>query len=105
VVAEDRARRDGRTLRAEHRGGRRPRGLPRAYRGTSICLAGDARHSIYEVDLRGPAAILVGNEGAGISRALRKAASVAARIPMPGRMESLNAGVRGSLCLFERRKA
>ena len=60
-----------------------------------------AKRAIYEVDLRGPAAILVGNEGAGISPALRKAASVAARIPMPGRMESLNAGVAGSLCLFE----
>jgi TrmH family RNA methyltransferase len=71
------------------------------YRGTSICLAGDAGGSIYEVDLRGPVAILVGNEGAGISPALRKAAGVAARIPMPGRMESLNAGVAGSLCLFE----
>jgi TrmH family RNA methyltransferase len=71
------------------------------YRGVSVCLAGDAKASIYEVDLRGPLAVLVGNEGAGISPALRRAASVAARIPMPGRMESLNAGVAGSLCLFE----
>lgn len=71
------------------------------YRGTSVALAGEAPRSIYETDLRGPVAILVGNEGAGLSAPLRAAAKVVAGIPMPGRMESLNAGVAGSLCLFE----
>jgi TrmH family RNA methyltransferase len=72
-----------------------------AYRGTSVALAGDAPRSIYELDLRGPLAICVGNEGAGLSRELVARVSASAAIPMPGRMESLNAGVAGSLCLFE----
>ena len=72
-----------------------------AFRGTSVALAGDAPKSLYELDLRGPVAILVGNEGAGLSPAARGAAKVAARIPMPGQAESLNASVAGSLALFE----
>ena len=72
-----------------------------AYRGTSIALAGDARATIYDADLRGPVAILVGNEGAGLSAGLRRRASQLLSIPMPGGVESLNAAVAGSLCLFE----
>jgi TrmH family RNA methyltransferase len=72
-----------------------------AFRGTSVALAGDAKKSLYDLDLRGPVAILVGNEGSGLSAAARGAATVAARIPMPGRAESLNAAVAGSLALFE----
>jgi len=72
-----------------------------AYRGTSIALSGNAPRTIYDVDLRGPVAFCVGNEGAGLSRGLLERASERASIPMPGRMESLNAGVAGSLALFE----
>jgi len=71
------------------------------FRGTSVALCGEAKASLYDADLRGPVAFLVGNEGAGLSPALEKAASVRARIPMPGRAESLNAGVAGSIALFE----
>jgi len=71
------------------------------YRGASIALAGRAADSLYALELRGPVAFLVGNEGAGLSEALLRAATHRASIPMPGRMESLNAGVAGSLCLFE----
>lgn len=73
----------------------------RSYRGTSVALCGEARRTIYETDLRGPVAFLVGNEGAGLSAGLEKAATARARIPMPGRAESLNAGVAGSIALFE----
>lgn len=72
-----------------------------AFRGMSLALAGDAKASIYDLDLRGPVAIVVGNEGTGLSAAARGAARVCARIPMPGRAESLNASVAGSLALFE----
>ena len=71
-----------------------------AFRGMSLALAGDAKASIYDLDLRGPVAIVVGNEGTGLSAAARGAARVRARIPMPGRAESLNASVAGSLALF-----
>ena len=71
------------------------------YRGTSIALSADADASIFDLDLRGPVAFIVGNEGAGVSEPLKVAATRRARIPMPGRMESLNAGVAGAICLFE----
>jgi TrmH family RNA methyltransferase len=72
-----------------------------AYRGGSVALDGSAPTSLYDLDLRSPTAFLVGNEGAGLSDATRRAARARARIPMPGRMESLNAGIAGSICLFE----
>jgi len=71
------------------------------YRGLSLALAGDVRHSLYEADLQGPVAVLVGSEGAGISAGLRARANRTLSIPMPGGMESLNAAVAGSLALFE----
>jgi TrmH family RNA methyltransferase len=72
-----------------------------SFRGASVALAGDAPQSLYDLDLAGPAAILVGNEGAGISQALQRASRFRARIPMAGRMESLNAAAAGTIALFE----
>lgn len=72
-----------------------------SYRGTTVALTPHAKLSIYDVDLSGRCALLVGSEGAGLSPALEAAAKIRARIPMPGRMESLNASIAGSLALFE----
>jgi TrmH family RNA methyltransferase len=77
------------------------RGFVATFKGTTVALCGEAKASLYETDLRGPVAFLIGNEGAGLSPDLEKAATVRARIPMPGRAESLNAGVAGSIALFE----
>lgn len=71
------------------------------YRGTSVALAGDGEVALYDVDLKAPIALLVGNEGAGLSPALAAAATVRARIPMAGGIESLNAATAGSIALFE----
>ncbi|MEO8101023.1 MAG: RNA methyltransferase [Betaproteobacteria bacterium] len=75
----------------------------RHYRGLSLALvpggAGVAR--LYDVDMRGPTAILIGNEGNGLSPALIAGATQRATIPMPGRIESLNAAAAGAICLFE----
>ena len=71
------------------------------YRGRSVALSGDGESSIFELDLRGPTALLVGNEGQGLSSQLLQAATVKARIPMPGRIESLNAASAGGIALFE----
>jgi TrmH family RNA methyltransferase len=73
----------------------------RTYRGTSVALSARGEASLYDLDLARPCAILVGNEGAGLTEALQGAAKVRARIPMPGRVESLNAATAGSICLFE----
>lgn len=71
------------------------------YHGASIALAADGERSLYDLDLKRPSAFIVGNEGAGISSPLLAMASVRAHIPMPGRVESLNAATAGSICLFE----
>ena len=71
------------------------------FRGISVALCGEAKASLYDTDLRGSVAFLVGNEGAGLSAALGNSATVRARIPMPGRVESLNAAVAGAIALFE----
>ena len=52
-------------------------------------------------DLRGPAALLIGNEGSGLSAELLERADSRIAIPMPGRVESLNAAVAASLLLYE----
>jgi TrmH family RNA methyltransferase len=71
------------------------------YRGNSIALSARAEASLYDLDLVRPSAFLIGNEGAGLSDALSRTAKVRAHIPMPGRVESLNAATAGSICLFE----
>ena len=71
------------------------------YRGTSVALAARAESSLYDLDLKGPTAFLVGNEGAGLTGETEGSAKLRAHIPMPGRIESLNAATAGSIALFE----
>jgi len=52
-------------------------------------------------DLTLPCALLIGNEGAGLSSELLALADARITIPTPGRVESLNAAVAGSLLLYE----
>jgi TrmH family RNA methyltransferase len=61
-----------------------------------------ADHNLYSLDLTGALAVIVGNEGAGISDALLAVASHRVKIPMPGAVESLNAAAAAAVCLFER---
>lgn len=72
-----------------------------ALSGRLICASGHARESLYQADLRGPLAWVFGNEGAGVSAALRAAATEELRIPMPGKTESLNVAAAAAICLFE----
>jgi len=71
------------------------------YRGTSIALTGRGERGFYELDLRGRVAFVVGNEGAGVSRAVMDACTIRARIPIAAAVESLNAGTAGAVALFE----
>jgi len=57
--------------------------------------------SVSAAPLAGPCALLIGNEGAGISDSLIAAAAHRITIPMPGNVESLNAAIAGSLLLYE----
>ena len=76
-------------------------GFAGKYKGTVIALIGRGSTSLYDLDLRGPCAFVVGNEGAGISADLAASAKVRASIPTTRRVESLNAGIAGSVALFE----
>lgn len=69
---------------------------------TVLAATLDARQSIYDTDLRGRVAFLFGNEGAGLSASTLAAASLRVKIPMPGRIESLNVAAAAAVCLFER---
>jgi RNA methyltransferase, TrmH family len=72
------------------------------FTGLTVATCLDAQRSLYDLDLTGPVALLLGNEGAGLSAKLLATANARVRIPMPGRMESLNVAAAASICLFER---
>jgi RNA methyltransferase, TrmH family len=55
----------------------------------------------WETDLRQPLTLIVGGEAEGASNQARKLANQQISIPMTGKMESLNAGVAGSVLMFE----
>ena len=56
---------------------------------------------MYQADLKGPAAIVIGNEGDGISPLVRKNCDVTVHIPMEGKISSLNASAAASILLYE----
>ena len=56
---------------------------------------------MYKADLTGPTAIVIGNEGQGMSPLVRKNCDVTVHIPMKGRISSLNASAAASILLYE----
>ena len=56
---------------------------------------------MYKADLTGPAAIVIGNEGEGMSQLVRMNCDVMVHIPMKGRISSLNASAAASILLYE----
>ncbi len=58
-------------------------------------------HPLFEVDLRGPLAILVGGEGAGLPQSLVDQADERVTIPMQPPVESLNTAVTAALMIYE----
>lgn len=63
--------------------------------------AGEAERSLYEADLTGPMALVMGAEGEGMRRLTREACDHLVRLPMLGSVESLNVSVATGICLFE----
>ena len=56
---------------------------------------------IYNVDLTGPIAVIMGSEGKGISSAMLELADVKAAIPMAGEIGSLNVSIAAAVMLYE----
>jgi len=69
--------------------------------GLQAFLADMDGPSCWETDLRQPVVLIIGSEAEGASESARKLASQKISIPMSGTMESLNAGVAGSVLMFE----
>jgi TrmH family RNA methyltransferase len=76
-------------------------GWARDYRGRVVAAVAAGGKPIFSADLRGRLAVAVGNEGVGLSAAVRDASSEQITIPMPGGFESLNAASAAAICLFE----
>jgi len=67
----------------------------------TVGLAGESDGSIYDVDLSGPTAVVMGSEGRGMRRLVRESCDQLISIPMPGAVESLNVSVATGVALFE----
>lgn len=70
-------------------------------KGLQIYLADMGGQSCWAADLRQPLALIVGSEAEGASDEARKLVNQQISIPMAGNVESLNAGVAGSVLMFE----
>jgi 23S rRNA (guanosine2251-2'-O)-methyltransferase len=66
-----------------------------------IGTSDDAEHTLYDLDLTGPVAFVLGSEGDGMRQLTRKTCDQLVRIPMAGAVESLNVSVAAGVCLFE----
>jgi 23S rRNA (guanosine2251-2'-O)-methyltransferase len=66
-----------------------------------VGTSGDAEASLYEQNLSGPLALVMGAEGEGIRRLTAEACDFLVRLPMLGQVESLNVSVATGICLYE----
>lgn len=63
--------------------------------------AADGNTRLYDADLKGPAAIIIGNEGEGMSRLVAEQCDYLVSIPMRGQISSLNASAAAAILLYE----
>jgi 23S rRNA (guanosine2251-2'-O)-methyltransferase len=63
--------------------------------------AGEATQSLWQTDLKGPIALVLGSEGDGMRRLTREHCDALFAIPMAGEVSSLNVSVSAGICLFE----
>jgi 23S rRNA (guanosine2251-2'-O)-methyltransferase len=64
----------------------------------------DAPQTLYEADLSGPLALVLGAEGPGLRQLTRKTCDQLVRLPMRGAVESLNVSVAAGIALYEARR-
>lgn len=63
--------------------------------------AADGNTALYDADLKGPAAIVIGSEGDGMSRLVAEGCDFLVSIPVKGRISSLNASAAAAILLYE----
>lgn len=66
-----------------------------------VGLAGEASGTLYQSDLKGPLALVLGAEGSGLRQLTRKTCDALVALPMAGAVESLNVSVASGICLYE----
>ena len=66
-----------------------------------IGTSDDAQQSLYELDLTGPVALVLGAEGSGMRQLTSRTCDALVRLPMAGAVESLNVSVASGVCLYE----
>ena len=66
-----------------------------------VGTSGEAEQSIYQVDMTGPTAIVMGGEDNGLRQSIRKACDYLVSIPIIGNIESLNVSVAAGVALYE----
>jgi 23S rRNA (guanosine2251-2'-O)-methyltransferase len=64
-------------------------------------LSDEADQTLYQSDLKGPTALVMGAEGTGLRQLTRKTCDALVSIPMRGAVESLNVSVASGICLYE----
>jgi 23S rRNA (guanosine2251-2'-O)-methyltransferase len=64
-------------------------------------LSHDAKQTYFEADLKRPLAVVIGNEGYGLTRLVSENCDLHLRIPMLGQTESLNASVAAGIVLYD----
>ena len=67
----------------------------------TIALAADGEKDLGQIDLKAPTALVLGSEGQGVRPLVRKTCDHIARIPMLGRVGSLNVAAAGAIALYE----
>jgi 23S rRNA (guanosine2251-2'-O)-methyltransferase len=77
------------------------RHLQEAHRVFVVGAAGEATVEVFDADLKGPLAIVMGAEGEGMRRLTRETCDQLVRLPMAGHVESLNVSVATGVCLYE----
>lgn len=66
-----------------------------------VGTAGEAEQLVYDVDLKGPIALVMGAEEKGMRRLTRENCDLLVKLPMMGTVSSLNVSVATGVCLFE----
>ena len=74
------------------------------YGVTRIATSDQAETSLYDADLKGPVALVMGREHTGVSKGIASRCDVLVSLPMLGEVSSLNVSVATGICLYEARR-